>query len=126
MTLATAVFDFSKILLQFVGDLLYFPIWWYTRGLIRIINWAGRYLRDRLRANGLLIWIRNIFTPMYGQTDWAGLLISFGTRVVQIIARTIAMLFWLLMVIAVVIVWLLLPIIIIYQLIFQITSFFQT
>lgn len=126
MTLATAVFDFSKILLQFVGDLLYFPIWWYTTGLLKILNWAGRYLRDRLQANGLMIWLKNIFTPMYGQTDWTGLLISFGTRVVQIIARTIAMMFWLLVVLIVLVIWLLLPVVVIYQLIFQATSFLQS
>ncbi len=126
MTLSSAIFDFSKIIFGLVTDIIYFPIWWYTAGFVRILQWSKKYLHDRLQANGLMVWLKNIFTPMYGQTDWAGVLISFLTRCLQIIFRSLAMLFWLLVVIILNLVWLAVPIIVVNQLIFQVISFFQT
>jgi len=126
MTLSSAIFDFSKVIGQLFTDLLYFPFWWYTKGLAKVIRWAEKYLAARLQANGLLVWLKNIFVPMYGQTDWAGILISFLTRVVQIIVRSIMMLFWLVLTIIVVMIWLIAPIIVIYQLGFQINHFLST
>lgn len=123
MTLSGAIFDFSKVIGQLIGDLLYFPIWWYTKGFVKVIRWAEKYLAARLQANGLLIWLKNIFVPMYGQRDWAGVLISFFTRLVQIIVRAIMMIFWLTLTLTLVMLWLIAPVIIIYQLGFQIQNF---
>lgn len=123
MTLSSAIFDFTKVIGQLIGDLIYFPVWWYTKGFIKVIRWAEKYLATRLQATGLLIWFKNIFVPMYGQTDWAGILISFLTRVVQIIVRAIIMVFWLVITIALVMAWLITPIIVVYQLGFQIQNF---
>lgn len=123
MTLRSAIFDFTKVIGQLIGDLVYFPIWWYTKGFIKVIRWAEKYLATRLQATGLLIWLKNIFVPMYGQTDWAGILISFLTRLVQIVVRSIIMVFWLILTIALVMLWLIAPIIVVYQLGFQIQNF---
>lgn len=126
MTLSSAIFDSTKIIFQLITDIIYFPIWWYTAGFLKLLQWTRKYLANRLRANGLLIWVKHIFTPMYGQTDWAGILISFLTRCLQIFFRGIAMLFWLLIVIILIFLWLIMPIIIIHQLVFQISAFFET
>lgn len=125
MTLTSIITDSSKIFGQFIVDLIYFPFWWYGRGFIAVVRWAERYLEQRLKATGLLIWLKNIFVPMYGQHDWAGVLISFITRVVQIIVRTAVMLFWFLLILALALLWLIVPIIVVYQLVFQINSFFN-
>lgn len=119
MTLNAVLADSTKILLSFVGDVLYFPLWWYTRGLWGALVWAGHFLQRRMQSTGLLIWVKNLFTPMYGQHDWAGVIISFIVRCAQIVARSVAMAFWLIFALAAVALWLIAPIYIIYQLIFQ-------
>ena len=39
---------------------------------------------------GVLLWLKNLFVPMFGQHDWQGRLVSFLIRLVQLIARGIA------------------------------------
>ncbi len=56
---------------------------------------------------------------MYAQYDWQGTLISFFVRLVQIIFRSIFMLFWLILSLAVIIFWIILPPLVVYEIIFQ-------
>lgn len=110
----------GKILADFLRDILYFPIWWYTRGLVFLAVKLKDFLAGKQKSLGLFIWIKNIFRPMYGQHDWAGILISFFIRLVQIIIRGIAMIFWIVLALAIFGVWLVLPMFVIYQIYFQI------
>jgi len=66
-----------------------------------------------------MVWIKNIFTPMYGQTDWQGKLISFFMRLFQIIFRGIVMTFWLFFTFTQIAAWIALPFFISYEIIFQ-------
>lgn len=119
MTLSSIIFDSGKILTEFIFELLYFPIWWYSRGLLKMLLWSKNFLSRKIKSTGLLIWLKNIFTPMYGQNDWAGILISFITRILQIIFRSLAMLFWIIWSIGIIALWLIFPIIVILEIIFQ-------
>lgn len=119
MTLATAIIDSLKILIQFVWDVLYFPFWWYSLGFWGVLKWSGRFLLRQLSMTGLLVWVQNLFTPMFGQRDFSGVIISFFVRSIQIIARGILMFFWLCYVLAAILIWLIAPIYVLYQLVFQ-------
>lgn len=119
MSLAYFLLDIGKIMSQFIFDILYFPLWWYTSGLLKTLRWGKSFLSIRLRVSGLGVWVKNIFTPMYGQTDWAGMIISFIVRVIQIIVRSSIMIFWIIFTIMTIALWLILPLIIFYQIIFQ-------
>lgn len=121
MNLNTPMVDAGKIIAQFLLDVLYFPIWWYSRGIFKVVSWSGRFISARQKGLALGVWVKNIFTPMYGQHDWAGMLISFITRLLQIIVRSVVMLFWLLICFIVIVCWLAAPLYIAYQLIFQLT-----
>jgi len=121
MTLTTAIIDSGKVLIQFIWDLLYFPFWWYSRGFWGVLKWAGRFLLRQLNTTGLLVWVQNLFTPMFGQHDWAGIIISFFVRCVQIIVRGCLMIFWLVYIVAAIILWLVAPVYVLYQLVFQLT-----
>jgi len=125
MTLNNTLADAGKILIQFIWDLLYFPLWWYSRGLWGVIKWVGEFLNRKLAATGVLIWLKNLFTPMFGQRDIAGKLISFFVRVIQIIVRSIIMCFWIAFALTALVVWIIAPLVIIYQIAFQI-GFFNT
>lgn len=108
-----------KILVEIIRDILYFPIWWYSRGLNNILKSLGNFLINKQKSLGLFVWIKNIFVPMYGQYDWQGILISFFVRLIQIIIRSIAMIFWIILAVLAICFWLLLPIFVIYEIIFQ-------
>jgi len=109
----------GKIAGEIVGSILYFPLWWYSRGLLNLGNFILQFLSDRQRSLALLVWIKNIHKPMYGQTDWQGRLISLFMRVVQIIFRAIAMAFWLLVAAAIALFWFVLPLFVFYHILFQ-------
>ena len=100
-----------------IGDVLYYPVWWYTKGLINTARACVRSVAAQEERLGVSIWISNIFTPMFGQYDWEGRLISFFARVVQIIVRGVALLVWAVLILGLVIVWLLLPLLIVYEIV---------
>ena len=58
---------------------------------------------------GLAVWAKNLFTPMYGQQDFMGKFISFFIRLIQIIVRSIFMLFWLIVGLVWLVFWIALP-----------------
>ena len=108
-----------KIIGELIRDILIFPLWWYSRGLVNNVKGLIKFIIARQKSLALIIWVKNIFTPMYGQTDWQGKLISVFIRIVQIIFRSIVMLFYLIISIALLLFWLALPPFTVYQIIFQ-------
>jgi len=109
----------GKIILQIIGEILYFPIWWYSAGAWRLLKNLWHFLRDQEEALGFSIWAKNILVPMYGQRDIASRLISFVMRGIQVIFRGLILLFWLFLIIAIFIVWLALPLWLLIALSFQ-------
>ncbi len=72
-------------------DILSFPLWWYTHGLLRMARWWRESVRGYARLLALEIWIKNLFVPMFGQYDWQSRLISIFMRLVQIVGRGLAL-----------------------------------
>ena len=108
-----------KICVEILRDIFYFPFWWYSRGLFELLIKLKNFLYNKQKSLALLIWIQNIFRPMYGQYDWAGILISFFIRSFQIIFRSLTMLLWVIFCLVVTSLWLVLPPLVIYEIIFQ-------
>lgn len=94
---------------RFLGNILFFPIWWYSLGFIRFAGKIIYFWRSEQQALGFSVWLKNIFVPMYGQNDFAGRLISFFIRLIQVIVRGLALIFWLLVGLILMAVWLALP-----------------
>lgn len=111
----------SKIFFEIILDILYLPVWWYTKGLLQILIFLNKFLSNHQKALGLSVWVKNIFRPMYGQNDFAGALISFIIRVFQILVRSIGMAFWLLVALIILLFWVLLPIAVYYEISFQLS-----
>ena len=99
----------GQITLKILGEIVYFPIWWYGPGLVRTIRKLGLFWLDQGRMIGFSVWLRNIFVPMYGQSDLAGRLISFVMRLIQVVLRGTVLLFWLAFVLAALCLWIALP-----------------
>lgn len=89
-------------------------------GLLLVIKKNLQFLRDKQKSLGVLIWIKNIFRPMYGQTDWQGRLISLFIRIVQIIFRSVFLLFFAVMSLVFVLTWIAFPFFVFYEIVFQI------
>jgi hypothetical protein len=109
-----------KIIIEILWKIVYMPIWWYSRGLFNLVEGLVHFLSDHLKSTALFVWIKNFFKPMYGQYDWAGILISLIVRLFQIIVRGIYFIFYVILCLAALIVWLVFPIIVIYFIYFQI------
>jgi len=101
--------------IDLIGELLYFPIWWYSVGAKKFALFFLQQAVSAQRRLGVGVWASNLFKPMYAQADWQGKLISFIIRIFQIIIRIIALVIWLVLLLIAFIIWLLAPLLIIYQ-----------
>jgi hypothetical protein len=109
----------GKIFIEIIMDIMYFPVWWYTRGAFLFTKKILNFLGNKQKSLALLVWIKNLHKPMYGQYDWQGMLISFFMRLVQIIFRSFVMIFWLIIAFGFFCAWLILPLFVLYEIIFQ-------
>jgi len=110
-----------QIISQILGEILYFPVWWYSAGLLRLSRALWRLLKAWSASLGFWVWLKNIFVPMYGQRDFASRIISFVMRFFQIIIRGLALLFLSLILLVVLVFWLTLPILLILALAYQLS-----
>lgn len=111
------------IVLEILKDILYFPLWWYSMGLWNFVQGIVQFLKNREKGLGLSVWLKNIFKPMYGQHDWQGILISIFMRLVQIVFRSVLMLVYFLLAVLAFIVWVILPLLIVFEIIVQLSGF---
>ena len=79
---------------DFLGGIILFPVWWYTRGLAMMTKWFLGSVKTGSQWFGLSVWVKNLFVPMYGETTIQGRLISFFMRLVVIIGKSIAVGVW--------------------------------
>lgn len=82
----------KAVLWDLVGNILYFPIWWYTRGLKRMGGFLFDFVTGMEARLAWRIWVKNIFKPMYAVSDIPGRLISFFMRIFMILIRGLAIL----------------------------------
>lgn len=101
---------FKLIFWDILVDILYFPVWWYTLGLRRAARNSWHKIRNTEASLGVWLWIRNIFVPMFGQHDAAGIIISFIMRVLQIIGRGLILLLISIFEIILLFLWIVLPV----------------
>lgn len=99
-----------------VREVFYAPLWWYTRGAVRAIDRFRARVRDANDHLALLIWMRSIFIPMYGQYDFAGRLISIVMRCLQIFIRGVVFVVWTAISFVLLLAYFLLPLVVLVQL----------
>lgn len=61
------------------------------------------------------LWLKNIFVPMFGQTDWQGRIMSFFMRLVNVIGRSIALFIWIFIIFCLFFLWVLFPLFVLFQ-----------
>ncbi|MFA6536880.1 MAG: hypothetical protein WCT18_00600 [Patescibacteria group bacterium] len=115
--------SFKFVFREFLFDVLAFPLWWYTTGTQKAFIRTKKFITDAVDELGVVVWIKNLFVPMYGQYDWQGRLISFVMRFFQIIFRSVIVFFWMLLALLFFVFWLFLPIFIVGQIVFNLSLF---
>jgi len=113
---------FQRLILEAIGDVFYFPLWWYSRGIIYIAKKCLHLVQKGTDEIALGIWVKNLFVPMFGSRDWEGKIISFFMRLAQIIGRSIALLVWCLFCISILLLWIVFPIVVLYGILNALTS----
>jgi len=107
----------QRLLIEALLDFIYFPFWWYTSGLKHWLFVLVRLFKD---GNLILLpglWLKNLFVPMFGQTDFQGRLMSIFMRLVNVIARGIALFVWFLIIVIIFLLWIVFPIFVLFMLI---------
>ncbi len=79
---------------DFLGGIAAFPLWWYTRGLAIAVAWVGRSVKIASATLGFSVWVKNLFVPMYGESQLSGRLISFFIRLIMIVVLGIGVAAW--------------------------------
>lgn len=113
----------QRITLEFILDIIYFPVWWFTAGARHAFIFCIGLVKE---ANSMMapgLWLKNIFVPMFGQWDFQGRLVSFFMRLGNVIIRSIALFIWVIVVIFIFFLWILFPTFIFYMLITSFLSF---
>ncbi|TAK03605.1 hypothetical protein EPO34_00380 [Patescibacteria group bacterium] len=77
-----------------IGGIVLFPVWWYTRGLMIAARGAMGAFASANRAIGFTVWLKNLFVPMYGETELSGKLVSFVVRLGVLAFRGVGVLAW--------------------------------
>jgi hypothetical protein len=111
----------TNVLTGVLVDIFFFPFWWYSFGLFKTAKRLAIFISDKQKSLALLVWMKNIFVPMYGQRDIQGFIISFFIRLVQIIFRGLIFIFWLAAALVLLLLWLVLPAVVIYEIFLQIS-----
>ncbi len=116
--LTSSAYSFD-IFTEITKNIFLFPLWWYSIGLVRLLRRLTIFISNREKSLALFVWIKNIFVPMYGQRDFQGIIISIVIRIFQIIFRTIVMTIYLFFALIIFWLWIVTPIFIVYQIIWQ-------
>lgn len=111
------------IAIEIIWDIIYFPIWWYTKGLKKVANYCIQSAIFHInRRLALGIWLKSIFKPMYGDYTREGRIISFFMRLIVLLWKLVAVLLWLIVLFLLFIGWIILPLIIFYYIVYQTTD----
>jgi hypothetical protein len=82
------------IIIDLSVSLIYWPIWWYSIGLVQVFKITLNLIVYYYHSLAVNIWLKNIFVPMFGQTDWQSRLISFIVRLGNVFARSAMLVIW--------------------------------
>lgn len=77
-----------------LSDFARWPIWWYSSGAVLFGKWMITSIQGYSKSLAIGVWVKNIFVPMFGRRDWQSRLISIFMRFVQILARSLFLFVW--------------------------------
>lgn len=109
------------IAVDLVLNVVTFPLWWYTTGTKKVTQQILHHSRALAQSLRIRVLLRFLFQPMFGMTDIWSRIISFGVRIVHFIVLSLATFVYTLLLFVGLIVWLLLPPFILYNILFHLS-----
>jgi len=106
----------KDLFLDVFGEVLYFPLWWYSRGLKKTAFFCWYKTRAGWKSLALSILLTNFFKPMFGQRGFTAYILSLNTHFWQILWRLFLIAFWVVFWLFILLGWLFLPLFAIWQL----------
>ncbi|MBU1137170.1 hypothetical protein KKD72_02260 [Patescibacteria group bacterium] len=100
---------FKDLFLDALWAVLYFPVWWYGRGLKDTAIFCWKKTRNGWRALAISILLINFFKPMYGQSDFLARVLSIITHLVQVLGRLALFFCWAFGWLIILILWIVFP-----------------
>jgi hypothetical protein len=97
------------LLRETIGDIVVFPIWWFSTGLTKVSTALYREWIEVEEWLSLRILVKNIFRPMFAEYSKTGRLISFFLRLFLITTRGIVLLIWTIVELLALLLWIGLP-----------------
>lgn len=107
------------VIVDVILNVLYFPVWWYTKGLFKIGFFIVNEIKEYANRLSIPILFKNLFTPMFGQYDIGGRIISFFVRIAQFFVLLAFMIIWVILLIILFLFWALFPIVVVYYILFH-------
>jgi len=106
-----------NIFIETILNILYFPLWWYSKGLKKTFLFVFKKSKKLSKYLGLKILFAYLFKPMFGQYDFKGRIISFFMRCLLLGWRLFLFLLGILGLLTLLIIYIILPILSIWQII---------
>lgn len=75
---------FKNLIFDPISTLLYFPFWWYSKGLIRFLSFLKKTIEEIACPFVLKILVQNLIKPMYSDYSREGRIISFFMRIIHL------------------------------------------
>ena len=114
------ILTFSRsIILDALENILYFPVWWYGRGLKKRAVGFTRSVSGLAHNLALKIMFTHIFAPMFGETSKSGRIISFFMRYALLSWRLFLFLLGTIGLLLLLIIWVALPAVAVWQIIIK-------
>jgi len=107
------------IFIDLLWEGIYFFIWWYTKGVLRLVYHLKHHTDSLVRSLNLKIVAKYLFVPMYGLTDIWSRVISFVLRLVWLIGAIIITIIYLCFGLIALSVWVSVPVVVGYNIIYQ-------
>ncbi len=107
----------KSIFLESLLSILYFPVWWYTRGLKKRVLSFAQAVRNLAYNLALKIMFTHIFKPMFGEISISGKIISFFMRCVLLTWRLFLFFLGTIGLLILLLIWVGLPIVAVWQIV---------
>jgi hypothetical protein len=109
------------IAVEIIWDIIYFPLWWYTKGAGRVARYCYVSAENQIKRRlALGIWLANMFRPMYGDYTIEGRIISGFMRLFVLIWKLFLLFLWLVVLAVLFVAWLVVPLLFVYYILYQV------
>lgn len=110
MVQSTGTRAMTFILRELIGELLYFPVWWYSHGLTSTARTLLNRWLGAVNRLSIMIMLRTMGKPMYGDYTRSGKIISFFFRLLILGFKLIQLGIWTVILVIAMLAWIVGPI----------------